>query len=458
MIDKKYDLTEGPIFNKLVKLSMPIMATSLMQTAHNLTNMFWLGRIDGGGSYVAAAGLAGQFLWLSMAFIFLCRIGVEIGVSQNMGKGDIDTAKSYSQNGFILSVAMSLVYASTVFIFRHQLIGFFSLDDAEVAHAAGQYLGLVAFALPFMFTHFLLTGVYGGCGNTKIPFYINAASILLNIILNPILIFGFGLGLYGAGLSIVTAAIFNLSVKIWAMTMYKGRPFKSYTIFTKISWDKILQILKWGVPVGMESFFFTGLFLVVSRLVAQFGVAAVAGQNIGIQVESSAFMIGGGFASALTAFIGQNYGAKKWGRIRATQRIATIFMASYGFFIAVVLFVFAEQLISLFLVDPEAIAIGGSYLRIIALTQVLFCMEGVAVGSFRGRGLTTKPTIVSISSNILRVIVTYALAATALGINGVWVGIAIAMTTKSIWLLVWLRLNMRKMPKTDGYVEKAVNI
>ena len=95
MNDKKYDLTEGPIFIKLIKLSMPIMATALMQTAHNLTNMFWLGRIDDGGGYVAAAGLAGQFLWLSMAFIFLCRIGVEIGVSQNMGKGDPVAARAY---------------------------------------------------------------------------------------------------------------------------------------------------------------------------------------------------------------------------------------------------------------------------------------------------------------------------------------------------------------------------
>ena len=455
MSDKKYDLTEGPIVNKLVKLSLPIMATALMQTAHQLTNMFWLGRIDGGGAYVAAAGLAGQFLWLSMAFIFLCRIGVEIGVSQNMGKGDPETAMSYSQNGFVLAIGLSVVYAAAVMVFRHQLIGFFDLDDAHVVHAAGQYLGLVAVALPFMFAHFLFTGVYGGCGNTKVPFYINAASIVLNIILNPIFIFGLGLGIYGAGISIIVAASFNLAVKLWAMTVYKGRPFENYRVFAKISWDKMLQILKWGVPVGVESFFFTGLFLVVSRLVAQFGTSAVAGQNIGIQVEASAFMIGGGFASALTAFIGQNYGAKKWGRIRATQRIATIFMASYGFFISVVLFSFAEPLISLFLSDPEAISIGASYLRIIALTQVLFCMEGVAVGSFRGRGLTMKPTIVSICSHVLRVIITYALAATALGINGVWVGIAVAMTVKSVWLLVWHKLNMRKMPKEDLALAKS---
>jgi len=80
-------------------------------------------------------------------------------------------------------------------------------------------------------------------------------------------------------------------------------------------------------------------------------------------------------------------------------------------------------------------------------------MEGVAVGSFRGRGLTMKPTITSAGSNVLRVIVTYVLAATALGINGVWAGIAVAMTVKSIWLLIWHWYNGRRLPRLDEPME-----
>lgn len=449
---RKHDLTEGPIFNKLVRLSMPIMATSLMQTAHNLTNMFWLGRIEGdGSSYVAAAALAGQFLWLSMALVLLCRVGVEIGVSQSMGKGDAESAKAFSQNGFALALGLGLAYALAVFAFRGRLIGFFNLDDEYVVRMATEYLGVVAFSLPFMFAHFLFTGVYGGCGNTKLPFYINGAGIVLNIALNPLLVFGLGLGMHGAGASLVCASAFNFGMKLWAMKLYKGRPFADYSVFAGLSREKMRRILKWGVPVGLESFIFTGLFLVVSRLVSsEFGARAVSGHGVGIQVESAAFMIAGGFGSALTAFIGQNYGAGKWGRIRATHRIATAAMAAYGFFIGAVLFAFAGPLASAFLGgDPEAAAIGAGYLRIIALAQVLFCMEGVAVGSFRGQGLTLKPTVASAASHALRVAATYALARTALGINGVWAGIALAMTFKSAWLLAWHRLYMRKMPTED---------
>ena len=449
---KRYDLTEGPILNKLVRLSLPIMATSVMQMAYNMTNMFWLGML--GREYVAAVGLAGQFLWLSMAFMLMCRIGAEIGVSQNMGQGKPDVAKQYAQNGFMLSIFIGVVFTIVVIAANRHLISFFNMEDPYVAGIAGQYLSVVALSLPFTFAHFVITGVYGGYGNTKIPFYINSFGLAVNITLSPILIFVFGLGIYGAAISMIVANAANFGLKLWAMKKYKDRPFEQYIIFAKVAWDKIMQILRWGVPVAVESFLFTTLFMVVSRLISsEFGVGAVAAHSVAMNIESLAFMAAGGFASAITAFMGQNFGAKKWGRMRATYRVATAVMAVYGVVVTVVLFSFATPLISIFLDDPTDIIIGRDYLRIIGLAQLLFCMEGVATGSFRGQGLTYKPTIVSVSSNVLRVIVTYVLAATALGITGVWVGIALAMTFRSVWMLVWHWVSAKKMPRVDAPVE-----
>ena len=447
----KYNLTEGPIFNKLFKLSLPIMATSLMQTAHSLTNMFWLSWL--GEGYVAAAGLVGQFIWLSFSLIMLCRIGAEIGVSQNMGKGEPETAKAFAQNGFLLAVILGTVVAIPAIIFRVQLLRFFPIESEYVAYIAQQYMAIAVLSLPFTFGHFVITGIFSGFGNTKLPFFINSAALLLNIILSPILIFVFDMGITGAAISMVTAAVFNFIIKIWAMTKYKNRPFEHYAPVVKIAWDKIKQILKWGVPVATESLLFTMLFMLVTRLITSFGDGAVAAHQVGMQIESLSFMIGGGFASALTAFVGQNFGAKKWGRLRSTFRVASIFMAIYGVVITVVLFAFARPLVSIFLSNPDSIWIGVNYLRVIALAQLLFCLEGVATGSFRGRGLTMKPTIVSVSSNIVRVIACYALAATFLGTTGIWVGIAIAMTVKSVWLLVWHRVNLRRLPLVDEVVE-----
>ncbi|MCL2285456.1 MAG: MATE family efflux transporter [Firmicutes bacterium] len=449
MTKKRYDLTQGPIFQKLVTLSLPIMATSFMQMAHNMANMFWLGRL--GREYVAAAGLAGQFLWLAMAFMLMCRIGAEIGVSQNMGQGKPETAREYAQSGFILAIFIGALFTILVVAARSYLIRFFNMDDPQVVAVAKQYLSVVALSLPFTFAHFVITGVYGGYGNTKIPFYINSFALALNIVLAPVLIFILGFGIYGAAISMIVANAANLSLKLWAMKKYKDRPFEQYSIFIKVAWDKIIQILRWGVPVAVESFLFTTLFMVVSRLIASgFGVGAVAAHNVAMNIESLAFMAAGGFASAITAFMGQNFGAKKWGRMRSTYKVATLVMAVYGLVVTVALFSFATPLVSIFLDDPADIIIGRDYLRIIGLAQLLFCMEGVATGSFRGQGLTYKPTIVSVSSNVLRVIITYILAATVLGINGVWIGIALAMTFRSVWMLLWHFISARKLPKVDA--------
>ena len=444
----KYDLTQGPILHKMLALSLPIMATSFMQMAYNLTDMFWMGRLSSGS--VAAVGTAAQFMWLSMALMSIGRMGAEIGVSQNIGRGDTQAAKSFAQNSFIIAIVLGTVYAAVMVIAQGPLISFFQIDDAQVVREAQQYLAVSAIALPFILSHNVITGCFNGYGNTKLPFMINAFGLALNIIISPILIFVAGLGIVGAAAGTVIASIVNLSLKLWALKRYKDRPFEDYAIINKIDWGRVKQICKWGLPVAAESALFTTLFMVVSRLVSEFGVGAIAAHRVGYQVEALSFMVGGGFTMAFGSFVGQNFGAKKWSRLHNGSRVSLIVMGIYGALITVVLFVFADPLVSIFLTYAHEIQMGGDYLRIVALTQLLFCMEGVAVGSFRGRGLTIKPSIVSISSNVLRVIVTYALAATALGITGVWIGIAVSMTVKSVWLLTWYKINARKLPQLDS--------
>jgi len=429
------------------------MATSVMQMAFNLADMYWLSHLS--DRAVAAAGTAGMYLWLSMALIVIARMGAEIGVSQNIGRGDEAAAKKYAQQALMLSIVLGVIYAAVTIVFRGSLIAFFDIDDALVVLQAEQYLAFTAIALPFAFGHMVITGVFNGFGNTKLPFYINSACLALNIAITPIFIFTLEMGIIGAAVGTIIAWAVNLVLKLWALTRYVGRPFETFEFIGKIEVDKIKQIFKWGVPVAIESALFTFLFMVVSRFVASFGYGAIAAQRVGSQVESLSWMMAVGFASAVTAFMGQNYGAKKYGRLAQGYKISIIAMALYGAFVSVVLFVFARPMISVFLYDPEAIAMGTSYLRVFAFTQILTCMEGVAAGAFRGKGLTIKPTIVSVSCNILRVIFAYALGTTALGIDGIWIGIAISVVIRGIWMLVWYQINSRKLPKVDEEVQTA---
>jgi len=444
---RKYNLTEGPILKRLVTLSVPIVATSVFQLAFNMSDMFWLSRLSEGS--VAAAGTAGMYLWLSMALIMIGRMGAEIGVSQNMGRGEPDTARSFAQQSLMISIVLGVLFSVSVILLREPLIGFFNIDDPTVVHEAEQYLMFTVMALPFMFINNVITGIFNGFGNTKLPFYINSATLAINIAATPIFIFTLDMGIVGAAIATIIATAVNLVCKIWALTKYKNRPFEGFKLINRADWMRIRQIFKWGIPIAIESALFTLLFMVVARLVADFGVDAIAAQRVGSQVESLSWMMAGGFASAVTAFIGQNYGAKKYARLAQGYKISLIAMLIYGVFVTLVLFIFARPLVSIFLTEQTTIDIGVNYLRIFALTQTLSCMSGIASGSFRGQGQTVKPTIVTVSGNVLRVILAYTLAATRLGLDGVWIGIAISVTVGHIWLLLWYRRIAKRMPKVD---------
>jgi putative MATE family efflux protein len=427
------------------------MATSFFQMAFNLTDMFWLGRLGSGS--VAAAGTAGLYLWLSMAFIWVGRMGAQIGVSQNMGRGDVETAKKFAQNSFVVSLILGTAYGIAMLLLQRPLIAFFNIDDASVVLQAQQYLAATAFAMPFIFAHQVITGVFIGFGNTKIPFLVNSFGLAFNIALTPILIFTAGWGIIGAGIATVISSILNLALKVWAMKRYKKRPFDDFKALgvskSRVCKNTVKQIFRWGTPIGVESALFTLLFMIVSRLIAQFGVGAIAAQRVGSQVESLAWMMSGGFASAVTAFMGQNFGAKQYSRMRKAYTISIAVMGSYGIIVSVILFTLAEPLIGIFLQDPAEIAMGATYLRFFALTTTLSCMEEVAGGSFRGRGQTRNPAIVSITCNTLRVLLSYAIVhTTTLGLNGIWLGIIISVSIRSIWMLTWYRIDTsKKLPE-----------
>ncbi|MCL2235737.1 MAG: MATE family efflux transporter [Defluviitaleaceae bacterium] len=450
--NNEYDLTQGPILKRLLKMAAPLMATSFMQMAFNLADMFWLSRMEGdSGGAVAAAGTAGMYFWLAMAFIFIGRMGAQIGVSQNMGKGEPATAKKYAQNAFGIGLLFGMVYMVILITMQRPLIGFFGMEDPAVITMAQQYMAATAFAMPFLFGHHVITGIFIGYGNTKVPFIINSGSLAINISITPIFIFVLDMGIAGAGYATVIASVINFAAKVWAMSKYKGRPFPVYRPLAKPEAVFVRQIFKWGVPIGIETAFMAFMSMLVTRFVAEFGTGALAAQRVGSQVESLAWMMAGGFGSALTGFMGQNFGAKKFGRMRRTYRLSLAVMSGYGVFIGVVLFAFAPQLVGIFLDCPYEIQMGVEYLRVFAFTQVFFCAEEVAFGSFMGMGHTYKPTIVSSSGNALRVVIVFLMVTfTDSGLFGIWVGVSISLVVRSVWMLTWYKLNERRfIPKFD---------
>jgi len=444
----KNDLTQGGILKKLLVIAVPIMGTNLMQMGYNLTDMFWLGRV--GPNAVAASGTAGMFMWLSMAFMMIGRMGAEIGVAQNLGAGNPENAKKFAGNSFRLNAVLGLFFAVMLILLRVQLVGLFNIQEPEVARSTEDYLRIVALAMPFNFMAASLTGSFNGSGNSKTPFIANGIGLAANIILDPIFIFPLNMGVIGAAVATTASQIVVFIVILIAMKKDKMRPFKQFRFIERLDKEVIKRIFQWTTPIMLESLLFCTMSMIVTRFINGFGADAMAVSRVGGQVESLSWLIGGGFGSAIMAFTGQNYGAGRWGRIAKGFRIAVWVMLAYGVVISIIMRVFAGNFYDLFLPnEPRIREMGIVYLGILAICQVPQCLEAVAGGTLKGIGKTLPPSIISISTNVLRVIAVMALSNTDLGLNGIWIAIVLTACLRGLGMLAYYLFTLKQRPRED---------
>lgn len=440
----KYDLTEGNILRRLLLVALPIIGTQLIMMGYNLTDMFLLGRVGSGA--VAASGSAGLYLWLSNGLMLLGRMGAEIGVAQRMGRGDRQEAQGFSQDALTLSAVVGLSFALLCAVCNGPLIGFLNIREAAVAADARLYLFITAFGMPANFIYSSVSGAFNGSGNARVPFFVISTGLFLNAALDPVFIFVLHLGVAGAAVATVASQYIACALLLRALISGRERPFERYRFFPRPDFGRIVKILKWSVPVGTESALFTLFIMLISRLIAEFGASAIAVYRVGTQIESLSWLTCLGFSTAVTAFVGQNYGALRWGRVRSGFFISLLTVCSWGGFVTVVLALFGGALFWFFLPDPSTAETGRVFLLILAACQIPCCVESVASGAFRGLGRTLPPSITSIASNLLRVLIAYALSR-YIGLIGVWIAISLGAVLRGVWTLAWFLRELRSLPR-----------
>ena len=436
------NLTEGKIRSTLVKLALPIMGTSFIQMAYNLTDIMWLGRLS--TEAVAAAGTVGFFLWFGASLVMISQVGVGVNVAQCHGKGDLDGAKKYISNGFQLDLLIAVIYSLFLFVFRHQIIGFFNLQDENVINMAVEYLIIISIGITFHFLNPLFSAILNSSGNSITPFKTNTIGLVANIIIDPILIFGLGpippLGIKGAALATILSQLLVTSIFIIIGKRY-GTLYSHVKLFVKPEFKIIKEITRIGIPPFLQTGLHASISMIITKIIAGFGPVAIAVQSIGSQIESITWMTANGFSSAISVFTGQNYGAKKLERIKEGYKQGIQILGGIGIFSTLLLIFGAEILFTLFVPnDPIAIKEGINYLRILGLSQFFMSIEIGTTGAFNGLGKTIPPTVNGIVLNALRIPGAFILGSTALGLSGVWFSITISSILKGIVLFIWFKI------------------
>ena len=442
-------LTRGPIFKVLMMLALPIMASAFLSTAYSIVDMFWIGKL--GASAVAGVGIGGQFIWLSGGIATLAKMGGQIHVGQSLGRGDRQAAKKYSEAALQLVLLFGVLYGLIFTIFAKQLVGIFHLTDASTIAYANIYSRIVCGLVLFFFVNNVLTGLFTAQGDSKTPLKANVMGLLLNIVLDPIMIFGLGplpeLGVVGAAVATVVSHIVTTVILVVSAASKKKEDniLQEVNVLCKPKGAYWANVLKMGWPNALQSILYCAISMVLTRVIAGFGDVAVAAARLCEQLEALTWNAADGFAGAINAFVAQNFGAAKMDRVRKGYRVAFLSSAIWGIFTTALFLAFPNEIIGLFFQEAEEISVAVSYLVIVGLSQAFMCVELMAVGAISGLGSTKVCSGISVFFTAMRVPLALILTNTSLGLEGVWWTLTITSVCKGVCLhIAFLLLCKRK--------------
>ncbi|MDA5561010.1 MATE family efflux transporter [Exiguobacterium sp. MMG028] len=434
---KTVDLTIGNVQRVILALALPLVGSSLLQFTYSLVDMFWVGAL--GSDAVASIGAASFYIMLGQAIQSLIVVGAGIKVSQAVGKRDLDLVQRYVRAGRRLNLTLGLSYVSLLILFGHTFIGFLNMGAPAVEQLAYEYLFVSAPMLIFSFFNLLFARLFSAYGNTTTAMRINATGVILNMILSPIFIYPFQLGVIGAALATLVA-----NVIMFGLFWHRAR--------TLFSWDEVVQptradyveVFRLGFPMATQRILFTVISIFLARMIGSYGTEAIAAQRIGLQIESIAYMMIGGLNGAMASYTGQNLGARKVDRVYEGYRVTTRLGMIYTGFIMLLFLIIPDLLIGLFVDDVRTIEIGASYLRIIGISLVFSSIEMIGNGYFSGLGLPKIPATISIIFTVARIPLAFVLEP-YLGIDAIWWSIAISSITKGLVSALFVRLTKKEV-------------
>lgn len=426
---KTIDFTQGSIGRQLLHLSAPIIATSFVQMAYNFTDMAWLGRL--GSREVAAAGVIGVLMWLANSIAQLTKISGEVCVSQSLGAKDESKAREFAAHcttwALIIGTLLGLIYL----LFGSQLVSLYKLTP-EVHHLAMNYLQIVLIGMPGYFLTLAMSAIYNANGRSITPFKINTIGLVLNMILDPLLIFGLRLGIVGAALATLISQL-TVCLFLYYRMHYRDRLHDRFAIISPIHRAPTQRILAIGMPVVLLNSLFVFVNVFMGRLASeQGGDIGVAVLTTGGQLEAITWNACQGFCTALAAFVGHNYAAHKMDRVFAGYRTTIRITTMIGLFGSLLFYFFGEWIFALIVPDPATYIEGGRYLHIASFSQLFMMIEITTQGLFYGTGRSTTPAIISISGNLLRIPMAFLLISLGFGVSAIWWAVSLTSILKGI--------------------------
>jgi len=392
IIEKLIRNYDRVLVKQLLTLALPIMLSNFIQTLYNLTDAYFLGKL--GAAELSAPTVSFNIIFFLVVFGMSFSMAGTTLIAQSKGKGDAEKVDFYlGQTASILGITSLIIMITGVSLTVPILKLLFVPDD--VFGFARDYMTIIFLGIPFMFGIFILQAGLQGIGDTITPLWIQGITILINIILDPLLIFGIGpfpqLGVKGAAIATIFARFIATVLAFIILTKGK-KGIKLRAKYMKIKKDSFILFAKIGLPSSIGQALSSLGFTVLQGVVNMFGTSVIAAFGVGNRIISLFNMPAQGISRALTTMVGQSLGAKDVNRAKKSVKISTIGSLLFLVPTMTATFLWGNHFVKFFVNDPQTIELGKILFKIVSPSVVFFGLFTVITGAFQGAG-DTKPVM-----------------------------------------------------------------
>ena len=439
--DAHRDFTQERIGRAITLLAIPMVLEASMESLFAIADMFWVAKL--GSDAVATVGLTEAVLTLLYAVAMGLSTATAAVVARRIGEKNHDGAADAAMQAILLGFVFAGVIGIAGAWFAPDVLRLMGASDSIVRIGSG-YARVEYGSSAAVMLLFLINGVFRGAGDAALAMRVLWIANLVNILLNPLLIFGIGffprLGVLGSGVGTAVGRSTGVLIQLWALTRARSRVRAQRKHF-RLHPEVMRMLIKISTGGIFQYFVGVASWIGLVRMAASFGSIAVAGYTLAIRIVIFALLPSWGMANAAATLVGQNLGAKQPDRAEQSVWRAGVYNMIFLGLVALTFVILARPLVSIFTGDEGVVRVAAQALRLISYGYIFYAWGMVMVSSFNGSGDTYTPTLLNVICYwFLRIPLAWILAfRTSLGPNGIFLAIPIADSALAVVAVVVFR-------------------
>ena len=419
-VNAEKNLTEGKILKTMLIFALPMILGNLLQQVYNIADTMVVGRFLGAEALAAVGSAYTLMTFLTSVIIGLC-MGSGAVFSIAYGAGNQQELKKSIWVSFVFVGIITIVMNATVFIWTRPILRLLQIPE-EVYLLMYQYIRIIFSGILFVFLYNFFACLLRAVGNSVVPLWFLAMSSVLNIILDLWFVAGLGKGVEGAAAATVIAQMAaGLGISVY--TLWRVPVLRIEKQYMRMEKSVLNRVMQYSVLTCAQQSVMNFGILMIQGLVNSFGTVIMAAFAVAVKIDTLAYMPAQEFGNAFSLFVSQNFGARKYERIRKASGMAVKVSVSFCLVISVIVWIFAAPLVEIFLTDPQPaiVSAGVNYLHIEGVFYWGIGCLFLLYGLYRGMEKPVMSLVLTVISLGTRVALAYLLAPMPqFGVNAIW--------------------------------------